>query len=97
MPDATSLPLLFLPSHSKSGSSLFLTLTYDKEIKKDLIVKNEELSLNLYNYVDFVGIKNGKHDGKGYAYYRGKIKEFAPKKNEHVKEIFNSINNYFSN
>ncbi len=79
------------------GSSLFLTLTYDKEIKKDLIVKNEELSLNLYNYVDFVGIKNGKHDGKGYAYYRGKIKEFAPKKNEHVKEIFNSINNYFSN
>ena len=78
------------------GSSLFITLTYDQVIEKDFVVRNSESTIHLYNYVDFVGIKNGKHDEKGYLYCRGNIKKFLPDDNEHVKEIFNSINSYFS-
>ncbi len=79
------------------GLSLFITLTYDKEIKKESILQNTASLIDLFNYVDFVGIKNGKHDEKGYLYYRGNIKKFLPDNNKHVKEIFNSINSYFSN
>tara|TARA_Y100001970_G_C14240127_1_gene864389 strand:- start:745 stop:2040 length:1296 start_codon:yes stop_codon:yes gene_type:complete len=78
------------------GLSLFITLTYDKEIKKEFVLRNTKSLIDLYDYVDFVGIKNGKHDEKGYLYYRGNIKKFLPDDNKHVKEIFNSINSYFS-
>ena len=78
------------------GDTLFLTLTYDKEIDKGLIVKSESTTVNLYDYVDFVGIKNGKHDKKGYFYSKGLPKKLSLNSNDHVKKIYNLIENYFA-
>ena len=77
------------------GKSIFLTLTYDKEVSNNIYIVNENQKINFEKYTDFVGIKNGKHDEKGYSYFRGDIKKFSIKQNDHVKNIFHSINNYF--
>ena len=79
------------------GDSIFLTLTYDKEINESIYVIYQNKKILLQEYTAFVGIKNGKHDGKGYSYFRGKVKNYALNKNDHVKNIFYSINNYFIN
>ncbi|WP_171012621.1 MULTISPECIES: alkaline phosphatase family protein [unclassified Sphingomonas] len=49
------------------GSSLFVTLSYRHEIKKDMryLVGNEERT-GIGDAVAFVAIKNGHHDGIGY-------------------------------
>ena len=52
-------------------------------------------SINLYNNVNFVALKNGKHDQKGYITSFGEFQNFMPPENSHVKELFNSIINYF--
>ena len=36
------------------------------------------------------------HSKKGYCSYHGEIENFQTKENDHVKEIFNSINNFFN-
>ena len=50
------------------GASLFIELTYSNDIKKGSFIKiNEQLSeIDLYEYVSFVAIKNGEHNGIGY-------------------------------
>jgi hypothetical protein len=75
---------------------LFVTLTYPNEIKKDFEVTYNKQRINFYNEVNFVAIKNGMHSSKGYISYHGEIEKFQPKNNSHVKEIFNSINNFFN-
>jgi hypothetical protein len=49
------------------GTSLFVTLSYPDEITGTLgvTIENEHLA-NLRQYVSFVAIKNGEHDGIGY-------------------------------
>lgn len=75
---------------------LFVTLTYPNEIEKDCEIIYNEQRINFYNEVNFVAIKNGMHSSKGYISYHGDIEKFQPKNNSHVKEIFNSINNFFN-
>lgn len=53
------------------NSSLFLSLVFNKEIKNEKVkheISNKNLALK--DYTDFVAIKNGMHDGKGYLYFR---------------------------
>ena len=76
--------------------SLFVTLTYPNEIKKDFEVIFNKKKINFYNEVNFVAIKNGMHSSRGYSSYHGEIENYQPKNNSHVKEIFNSINNFFN-
>ncbi len=78
------------------GLTLFLTLTYDKQIDEFLFITNGSSKINLFNYVDFVGIKNGKHDGKGYFYSRGIPKKLTLEAKDHVSKIYNLIDNYFA-
>ena len=54
----------------KRTKSLFVTLTYPNEIKKnDLLIVNEKKVLDFFDQVLFVAIKNGMHDSKGYVFY----------------------------
>ena len=47
--------------------SLFCSLTYDEEIRKgELFLEKEQFCL--FDYVNFVGIKNGMHDKNGDIY-----------------------------
>ncbi len=49
-------------------NQLFLTLTFSEEIKNQSItLKNDKIFLK--EFVDFVAIKNGMHDGMGYMYF----------------------------
>ena len=45
--------------------------------------------------VKFVAIKNGMHSSKGYVYFGKNIKKYAPENLSHIKEVHNSIENYF--
>lgn len=48
--------------------SLFVTLTYPHEVKKDDFIEiDENLNFNFFNEIVFVAIKNGMHDSKGYV------------------------------
>lgn len=78
------------------GLTLFLTLTYDKQINEFLFITNGSSKIKLFNYVDFVGIKNGKHDGKGYFYSRGIPKKLSLEAKDHVSKIYNLIDDYFA-
>ena len=74
------------------NKSLFITLTYPIEIKKeDQLIINKNLELNFSKEVLFVAIKNGKHDTKGYGFYSPNINFEIPKKSIHVSEINNLI------
>lgn len=70
------------------NKSLFVTLTYPIEIKKeDQIVINQDLELNFLEEVLFVAIKNGKHDEKGYVFHSPNINFETPAESIHVSKI----------
>ena len=49
---------------------LFLTLVINREItEKDIFYNFEKKEIKLIQFVDFVAIKNGMHDGKGFIYF----------------------------
>ena len=75
---------------------LFVTLTYPNEIEKNFQVTCDKKNINFYDEVNFVAIKNGMHSSKGYCSYHGEIENFQTNENDHVKEIFNSINSFFN-
>ncbi len=78
------------------NKSLFVTLTYPHEIKKDDLVSiNDEMNLNFFNEVVFVAIKNGMHDSKGYVFYSPNSNLKTPKEPIHVSELHKMILNYF--
>ena len=78
------------------SKSLFVTLTYPKEIKKNdhIIYKNKKY--NFFNKVVFVAIKNGMHDSKGYAFISPETKIKKLQKEEHVSKIYQIIKMQFN-
>jgi hypothetical protein len=77
------------------GDSLFVTLTYPDEITKETRVFVEGKEIHLLPAVAFVALKNGMHQGKGFAYYSSGVENFAPPNGAHVKEIYGAISKYF--
>ena len=76
--------------------SIFVIFCYNKKIDKNFKIKiDANKSLNLFNLVNFVALKNGKHDQKGFVASYGEFGEYLPPENSHVKELFNSIKTYF--
>ena len=55
--------------------SIFVTLTYNKEIFKDDIINVNNKNFKIYDQVVFVAFKNGYHNGKGFLFANGKIKK----------------------
>lgn len=77
-------------------NSLFVTLTYAKEINKEKLVIYANQKINMSLMVTFVAIKNGMHAHEGFAFFSPTVARFAPKKNSHVKELHYTILNYFN-
>ena len=78
----------------KRNNSIFVTLTINDQISdKYEIMVNKDNRINLNNYVNFIAIKNGMHDQKGYFYSNSE--HFYLNNNDHVKNIHNLINDYF--
>ena len=77
------------------GSDLFVVLTFPDEINDNTKFFIDEESVKLINYVDFVAIKNGEHQSKGFLYSSSGLNDIMPKNDSHVSEIYNTIVNYF--
>ena len=66
------------------NSNLFLSLVLNKEIKYEKVkIDHLEKNLSLKDFTDFVAVKNGMHDEKGYLYY----KDFAIPKEMRLEKI----------
>ena len=50
----------------------------------------------LYEHVNFVAVKNGKHNSKGYAHFSEGLKNLIPEENSNICKINESIKNYFN-
>ena len=79
-------------------NNLFVSLTYDDEIKKDTHINFYGQKMNLYNLFSFVALKNGKHNSKGFLYLSNSLNNLIKKKEkQEVTNIFYLIKNYFLN
>jgi hypothetical protein len=77
------------------GNSLFVSLTYPHEITAKTQYQFGERKLSLFSEVSFVAIKNGMHQGEGFAFFSPRIAPFAPPENAHVALLGTAIKNYF--
>ena len=78
------------------GSSLFVVLTYPKEIAETTTISLLGRSHKALEYVTFVAIKNGAHNGKGYAFFSNGIEAFAPSDGAHVASLHACIESFFA-
>lgn len=80
--------------------SIFCSLTFNKEILKTKIFFHKGGKINIYDWVNFVAIKNGIHNKKGYFYIdRVNLQEkFGQKINlcDARKIILNEFNQYYA-
>jgi hypothetical protein len=77
------------------GSSLFVTLTYPKEITAETKYQVGDLKLPLSSEVSFVAIKNGMHQEEGFAFFTPGAATYAPTDKSHVAQLGVNIKNYF--
>jgi len=77
------------------GNELFVVVTYPKEVKIDTCFEYEGISRKLMKFVDFVAIKNGEHQEKGYAFFSSTLKDIAISNNDHVSKIHEVISKFF--
>jgi hypothetical protein len=78
------------------GSDLFVVLTYDREITPFCSIDEKGVSIRAQDFVSFVAIKNGEHQGKGFAYFSENLKVIAPPDNSNITEIHDCIQKYFA-
>ena len=75
-------------------NSIFVTLIFSEEIKDNFEIKiRDNKKINLSEYVNFIALKNGMHDQEGYYY--SNFTDPSLKNNQHIKNIFEVITNYF--
>jgi hypothetical protein len=77
------------------GKSLFVTLTYPREITTLTQYSLAARKSPLLPEVSFVAIKNGMHQEQGYAYFTTGIAAYAPADKAHVAQLGESIRSYF--
>ncbi len=77
------------------GTSLFVTLTYPKEIRSGMQVASATNRFELAPHVVFVAIKNGMHAPHGYVVGTGEVSRLLPADGEHVKSLHATVLRYF--
>ena len=77
------------------GRSVFVTMTYPEEITVDTTVTLASGEVALQPHVAFVAIKNGMHDARGYAFFKGGVEAHAPDEGAHVGRLFETVRSYF--
>jgi hypothetical protein len=77
------------------GNSLFVTLTYPKEITPLTRYCVGKYSASLLGEVSFVAIKNGMHQAEGFAFFTSGIAKYAPVDKAHVASLGKTVMNYF--
>ena len=77
------------------GKDIFVVLTYPNEIKDETYVNLNDVKTHLKKLVNFVAIKNGEHQGKGFAYYSKNLSTIKPDNNSHISAINETVLKYF--
>ena len=77
------------------GKDLYIVLTYPKEIDKNTKLKLQKKEISIEDFVNFVAIKNGEHQSKGFAYFSNGLRDISPDSNSHVSNIHNTVLEYF--
>lgn len=77
------------------GNSLFVTLTYPNEITKATRIIFQGQYMPIYPYVAFVAIKNGMHQGEGFAFFTPGVAPYAPSSGSHVRGLHHTILSFF--
>lgn len=77
------------------GDSLFVTLTYPREISETTSVAFAGRQIELHEFVAFVAIKNGMHDATCYVCGSEGLAGLLPRSGAHVASIFSTIQSYF--
>lgn len=77
------------------GKSLFVTLTYPHEITVRTNYCVGDRKFPLLPEVSFVAIKNGMHQGEGFAFFTPGVASHAPQSGAHVAELGKTILRYF--
>ncbi len=75
---------------------LFATLSFPEEINNETYIHVSDKKRFIKKDVTFVALKNGMHQGKGFAYFSNGISHLSPNDGSHVKNIYNVIENFFS-
>jgi hypothetical protein len=87
---------IFNEIEERDNKSLFVTLTYPHEVKKDdLISINKNLKCNFFKEIVFVAIKNGMHDSKGYVLCSPNTKFKNPTNPVHISKLQDLILSHF--
>jgi hypothetical protein len=88
----------FFKVFEKKDNTLFVSLIYSSEIKKNDNLKLENKKIYLKNQVSFVAIKNGKHSSRGYLYMSDLVKKNNKRlrNNFNIIKIFDLIVDYFN-
>jgi len=81
---------------SNRGASLFVTLTYPREIVDDTVFRFSGKPVRLAGQVVFVAVKNGMHQSTGYAFFSRGLQGHAPPDGKHVKELRQTIMGFFA-
>lgn len=78
----------------KRDKSLFVTLSYKKNIPKGLLLTNEETSMKrpFFEYVSLVALKNGHHNQEGY-FIDSMNEDFEP--TFEIEDIFKKVTSHF--
>lgn len=77
------------------GTSLFVTLTYPREIDESVAFEVDGGKHLLSPHVAFVAIKNGMHQEEGFAFFTTGVAAYAPKDRDHVKELYSTVMQFF--
>jgi hypothetical protein len=80
----------------RRGASLFVTLTYPKEIAQGF--KISDASGRVFDFHDdvaFVAIKNGMHSERGFCFFHGSVASHAMAQGAHVKSLHDAVLSHF--
>lgn len=76
--------------------SLFVTLSYSKELKKNYFLEYNKKRVDLFSQVVFVALKNGIHHHEGFNFFSKNLINDKNLNNFHIKDLFFVIKNYFN-
>ena len=82
----------------KRPNEVFVTMDYPMEISSDTVLDaNEYLdaSVKLADFVNFVAIKNGEHQGKGFVFIDPRLEGAEFKDGDHVARLYETIMSQF--
>ncbi|MDA8524461.1 hypothetical protein N9M29_01360 [Alphaproteobacteria bacterium] len=82
----------------KRPNEVFVTMDYPTEILSDTVLDTNEFlgtSFKLAEHVNFVAIKNGEHQGKGFVFIDPRLEGAEFKDGHHVARLYDTIMSQF--